>query len=294
MAVIGPLSGSGESVGGTGPGSVTLSANSQSPWTKACALREVGSRRLVALEDAVGEALRDPAPLVRETAVWALAQLAPRDLQRQLSDCIEDPVPQVAALAQALLQAESPAMALDSAVPYRPDFLLGILTDSGRSHGKRLRAARLLARQGNPETRRTMAEGLDEAPAHQRSLLLAALSGGALSGGRRDAEGRQRLLGLLGREIEEARQLRAEAAALASPNGPDRVHEALLGELDVLRERLARTLALLHPETAATLVYGPGDVRLAHAVDERVSMNETELVADVLVDAVQRMQRASD
>ena len=45
---------------------------------------------------------------------------------------------------------------------------------------------------------------------------------------------------------------------------------------------------------AATLVYGPGDVRLAHAVDERVSMNETELVADVLVDAVQRMQRASD
>jgi acetylornithine deacetylase/succinyl-diaminopimelate desuccinylase-like protein len=37
---------------------------------------------------------------------------------------------------------------------------------------------------------------------------------------------------------------------------------------------------------AATLVYGPGDVSLAHAVDEHVSPAEAALVATVLIEAV--------
>ncbi len=42
---------------------------------------------------------------------------------------------------------------------------------------------------------------------------------------------------------------------------------------------------------AATLVYGPGEVIWAHAIDERVSMAETATVAGVLVDATERIQR---
>ncbi len=46
---------------------------------------------------------------------------------------------------------------------------------------------------------------------------------------------------------------------------------------------------------AATLVYGPGDVRHAHAVDEQVSVREISTVAEVLVEAISAIQdRASD
>jgi acetylornithine deacetylase len=37
---------------------------------------------------------------------------------------------------------------------------------------------------------------------------------------------------------------------------------------------------------AATLVYGPGDVRVAHAVDEHVLLAEASDVARVLIEAV--------
>lgn len=40
----------------------------------------------------------------------------------------------------------------------------------------------------------------------------------------------------------------------------------------------------------STLVYGPGDVSWAHAVDERVSIAETTQVVEILVDAVRRLQ----
>ncbi|MEA3511307.1 MAG: M20/M25/M40 family metallo-hydrolase, partial [Actinomycetota bacterium] len=40
---------------------------------------------------------------------------------------------------------------------------------------------------------------------------------------------------------------------------------------------------------AATLVYGPGDVHHAHAVDERVSLNEIGVVAETLVETVRRL-----
>jgi acetylornithine deacetylase len=41
---------------------------------------------------------------------------------------------------------------------------------------------------------------------------------------------------------------------------------------------------------AATLVYGPGEVTWAHAVDERVSLAQTADVAEILVDAIRRLQ----
>lgn len=41
---------------------------------------------------------------------------------------------------------------------------------------------------------------------------------------------------------------------------------------------------------AATLVYGPGEVTWAHAVDEQVSLSQTAEVAEILVDAVSRLQ----
>jgi acetylornithine deacetylase len=44
---------------------------------------------------------------------------------------------------------------------------------------------------------------------------------------------------------------------------------------------------------AATLVYGPGEVKWAHADDERVSLSETVQVSKILVDVVGRLQHAS-
>ncbi len=43
---------------------------------------------------------------------------------------------------------------------------------------------------------------------------------------------------------------------------------------------------------AATLVYGPGDVRTAHATDEHASLSEAVVVAATLVGAVRRIQTA--
>jgi len=45
---------------------------------------------------------------------------------------------------------------------------------------------------------------------------------------------------------------------------------------------------------AATLVYGPGDVSLAHAVDEHVSPAEAAVVAVVLIEAVERLHAQSN
>jgi len=45
-------------------------------WLKACALHEVGDRRLVALREIVERLTRDAEPLVRETAEWALTRTA--------------------------------------------------------------------------------------------------------------------------------------------------------------------------------------------------------------------------
>jgi len=44
---------------------------------------------------------------------------------------------------------------------------------------------------------------------------------------------------------------------------------------------------------AATLVYGPGEVKWAHADDERVSLSETVQVSKILMDVVARLQHAS-
>jgi acetylornithine deacetylase len=42
---------------------------------------------------------------------------------------------------------------------------------------------------------------------------------------------------------------------------------------------------------AATVVYGPGDVRAAHAPNERVSLAEMKAVADVLANTAGRLLR---
>ena len=45
---------------------------------------------------------------------------------------------------------------------------------------------------------------------------------------------------------------------------------------------------------AATLVYGPGDVRTAHATDEQASLTEAATVVATLVEAVRRVQATAE
>jgi HEAT repeat protein len=55
----------------------------------------------------VRESLNDPEPLVRETAIWALAQLEPEDLNRTLHAHSSDVNPQVRTIVAELLGIEA-------------------------------------------------------------------------------------------------------------------------------------------------------------------------------------------
>jgi HEAT repeat protein len=50
-------------------------------WTCACALYAIGKLNVYLLEEAVEQALLDPAPWVREMAAWAMPKLSPRKLR---------------------------------------------------------------------------------------------------------------------------------------------------------------------------------------------------------------------
>jgi HEAT repeat protein len=65
------------------------------PWTRACALYAAAELSHVELVDSVGRILSDPSPLVRETAIWALATLAPETAHQYIKDFQHDPSLQV-------------------------------------------------------------------------------------------------------------------------------------------------------------------------------------------------------
>jgi hypothetical protein len=56
---------------------LTRAEGQTTPWIKVCTLYTVAERRAGACLEAVRAALADPAPHVRETALWALSRLAP-------------------------------------------------------------------------------------------------------------------------------------------------------------------------------------------------------------------------
>ena len=76
-------------------------------WTRSMLMHKVGELKLSEFEPLVRESLNDPEPLVRETAIWALAQLEPEDLNRTLHAHSSDVNPQVRTIVAELLGIEA-------------------------------------------------------------------------------------------------------------------------------------------------------------------------------------------
>jgi HEAT repeat protein len=76
-------------------------------WTRSMLMHKVGELKLSEFEPLVRESLNDPEPLVRETAIWALAQLEPEDLNRTLHAHSSDVNPQVRTIVAQLLGIEA-------------------------------------------------------------------------------------------------------------------------------------------------------------------------------------------
>lgn len=75
-------------------------------WTRSMLMHKVGELQLKEFEPLIRESLGDPEPLVRETAIWALAQIEPDDLNRTLSAHSEDSSQQVRQIIAQLLGSE--------------------------------------------------------------------------------------------------------------------------------------------------------------------------------------------
>ncbi len=67
-------------------------------WSRACAIYAGGQLALKGLTEAIEAALSITTPPVRETAAWALHNLAADKYQRHAADLAADPNPQVAQL----------------------------------------------------------------------------------------------------------------------------------------------------------------------------------------------------
>ena len=65
-------------------------------WTKATLLHQIGKQKNTSHLKYVNDELQNEEPIIRETAYWALAQLAPRDLRQTLMANKDDPSPMVA------------------------------------------------------------------------------------------------------------------------------------------------------------------------------------------------------
>ena len=70
-------------------------------WTVACAAYAAGKLKDVSFIDALVGLLTKADPITRETAVWAIGEILPRDeAARLISDCLSDPVAPVARMAR--------------------------------------------------------------------------------------------------------------------------------------------------------------------------------------------------
>ena len=74
------------------------------PWTRAVLLHKIGELKLAEFESVIRGSLNDQDALVRETALWALAQLAPTDLAKTLVAHSDDPSENIRAIAAELLE----------------------------------------------------------------------------------------------------------------------------------------------------------------------------------------------
>jgi len=75
---------------------LTRSEGQITPWIKVCTLYTVAQRNATLCLEAVSAALHDPAPHVRETALWALSKLEPATYRQSLEMFQHDACPAVA------------------------------------------------------------------------------------------------------------------------------------------------------------------------------------------------------
>ena len=73
-------------------------------WTRACAAYSAGNIKEISFVNSLTALLDDPDPIVRETAVWAIGQILPREeSSRLLAGCLTDPASGVARTARFII-----------------------------------------------------------------------------------------------------------------------------------------------------------------------------------------------
>jgi HEAT repeat protein len=92
-----------------------------SSWTKACALHAVGSTRLLELKQEALRLLEAPSPIVRETALWALAQLDLNSALERSGPLSLDKDRRVVAMARSLSTASKRGAATTKESPHADD-----------------------------------------------------------------------------------------------------------------------------------------------------------------------------
>ncbi len=83
-------------------------------WTRAVLLQHIGKHKLGQHEELVRSCLKDPEPLVRETALWALSELGPDDIRRTLRGFTADASKEVQHIVSALLARLQPEIDPDT------------------------------------------------------------------------------------------------------------------------------------------------------------------------------------
>lgn len=228
---------------------IQLPQRTLAAWSKASALFLVGQSPLPEFYPIISNALSSPDALIRETAVWALAQLNPPDLAERLQPLKHDLALPVSRFVNHIL--DSVALSKLSAIPsslrrhsghYRPDFFANILLDPQQSREHRSHAAQVLATlKGDvPQTALTQALQIDDE--HIRSAVLNSLLAADFE---LNHKAKSRLQQLVNMEIDNVQNILRCLACFPSEGTYHNLVTALGMEVRYHRARLLAMLCLL-------------------------------------------------
>jgi len=217
-------------------------------WTRACALFMVGKSPSMDLYPAITSALSSSEALLRETAVWALAQLNPHDVIERLQALRQDNSKQVRQLVVFLLDSKG-LMKLPSisrlryqAGYYREDFFINILLDDKEHKKQRAHAASVLAMlQGDHPA---LFSGLMIKDEYIRRAILAAMMTNFTALQRTE---KMQLEKYLYEEMAAVRRMCRYAVYLSTQKTLPTLQQALNQEIYYYRARILALLILLLP-----------------------------------------------
>ena len=235
----------------------TRPADRITSWIRACALFLAGQSPVAEYLATTVEALDDPDPLVRETAVWTLGRLNPDDLMERLQPLTRDPEGAVADLARFVSESVGLAAPLmGSRVLTRTgrmsaELFANMLLDKGERRARRCRAARMLAAAGGSGAHPALLTALGIEDETIRSAVLEALVAGRVIINELD---RSRFFDLLHLEMEDVRRSVSWIGLFAGDDRFQRLAQALSQELDRNRERILYILTLVNGDREADLL----------------------------------------